>query len=140
MSVTPAAVPLKGGTKITISGLYFLPTIKFKITEFGDITDISEYVSSSQIKIIAPPQETTGEKNIFLSNNIEDFYQRFDFPLLYYNEINVLSVTPNVILIGSNTKVTITGSGFINSDKVINALMINSVLVYTTVVDAQTIT
>ena len=140
LNISPTAVPLKGGTTITVNGLNFLPSIKFKITEFGNLTDISEFVSSSQFKFIAPEQTTTGNKLVFMTNNIEDFYQRYDYPLLYYNNIYAISITPDIILIGSSTTVKIQGSGFISSDSIINYLKINSKIVEATYVDSETLT
>ena len=137
LSITPTAVPLNGGTIITVYGLNFQSTIQFKITEFGEITNILDFVSSKEFRFIAPAQTTTGTKAIYLSNNVEDYYQRYDYPLLYYNNIYAISITPNVILIGSSTKVTIKGSGFLNENYIKNAIRINGVIVEATYIDSE---
>lgn len=139
LEVTPIAVPLEGGTTITVKGLNFLPGIKLKITEFGETFDISNYISSSEIQFIAPPSESTGEKSIFFTNNEEDFYQRYDYPLVYYNGIIVHSITPNKILIGSQTDVVIKGLEFMNDSRLLSAMKINNEIVDTIWIDSETL-
>ena len=138
--VNPVAVPLQGGTEITVNGLNFLSTIKFKITESGNISSISEFISSSQIKFIAPRSISTGEKLIYLSNNEQDYYQRFDFPLLYYNGVVATTVLPTKILIGSDTNITIFGSDFIQTNLIKNYLRINQTIIQMEYIDSKTLT
>jgi hypothetical protein len=139
-SIEPLAVPLEGGTEITVTGLNFLPGIKFKITEFGEVMDISQYISTTQIKFISPPSDSIGEKVVYLSNNGQDYYQRYDYPLIYYNGIQAISISPSNVLIGSETKVTIKGTDFQNDSRFLNSLRIESEVIATTVVDSETIT
>lgn len=138
--VDPVSVPLEGGTLITVYGLNFLPTIKFKITETGTPYDISEYVSSGEFKFIAPASISTGEKEIFLTNNDQDYYQRYDYPLYYFNGIVATGVSPSKILIGSTTEITITGEGFTSTSLIKNYLRINDTIVEVTVIDSTTAT
>jgi len=138
--VTPIAVPLEGGTLITIYGLNFLPSIQYKITEFGTKIPIDAYISSSEIQLIAPPSSTIGNKSIYLTNNNVDFYQRYDLPILYYNGLIIHSITPNQILIGSQTIITIKGLDFLSDSRLLNSLKINNTLIPTKFIDVETLT
>ena len=75
-----------------------------------------------------------------MSNNGQDYYQRYDYPLIYYNGILAESINPNKVLIGGQTEVLIKGVDFIQDTRIKNALKINGVVVDTTVVNGETIT
>jgi hypothetical protein len=140
LEVTPVAVPLEGGAVITVRGLNFLSTVKFKITEFGEPTDISNFISSSEIQFIAPSSRLIGEKAIYLSNNEADYYQRYDYPIIYYNGILVYNVSPNKVLIGTDTEVTIVGTEFSTDSRLQISIKVDNEVVTATIIDSETLT
>ena len=141
MLIDPLAVPLGGETEITVKGLNFLPVTKVKITEFGEMFDITQInAGGTEIKFIAPSSESVGEKKVFLTNNGVDFYQRFDYPLIYYNGIIAVSITPDKILIGSYTEVTIKGTDFQMDSRFNSVVKVNGAIIKTTVIDSETMT
>ena len=110
-SVEPDAGALKGGTRITITGDYFM---EYPDVLIGDSEGRVVHRSSTKIIAITPPSDE-GAKNVKVRNRDGQEYTRRN-AFTYNPAPGIISVTPNNGRL-DGTMITIYGSGFLPEAK-----------------------
>lgn len=134
-SIQPAIGPLAGGTKVTISGDYFL---QGAIVKFGDLPGNVVSVSQKQIIVNNPPVSSAGSVDVTIENLDGTSVVTPDgFSYVLAPEVN--SVTPSKGLTLGQENITINGKGFIEGAKVyFNNTVISSTVHSSTEIEATT--
>ncbi|MGG3507689.1 IPT/TIG domain-containing protein [Paenibacillus lautus] len=134
-SISPNIGPLAGGTRVVITGDYFLSGAEVK---FGDQAGTVVSTTAKQIVVNTPPSASVQTVDVTITNpdettvTVEQAYS-------YVPEPKIESVFPNQGLTLGNESVTISGNHFINGAKVyFNNTLISSDFVSGTEITATT--
>lgn len=113
-SVTPDIGPLVGGTRVVITGDYFLSGAEVR---FGDQTGKVVSTTSKQIVVNTPASDTAQTVDVTITNP-DDTVVTANQAFSYVLAPEIESVTPNQGLTLGNESVTINGSNFIDGAQV----------------------
>lgn len=134
-SITPNIGPLAGGTRVVITGDFFLPGAEIK---FGDQAGTVVSTTSKQIVVNTPPSASVQTVDVTITNPDETVVTA-DQAFSYVSGPKVESLSPNQGLTLGNERVAIHGNHFINGAKVyFNNTLITSEFVSDTEISVTT--
>jgi hypothetical protein len=123
-SVSPASGTNDGGTRVTITGEFFVPPVQVFFgtgqspTAFNGLEATVQSVTGNQIIAISPPARGFGQDNtnvlvsIMVKNVTSGFATIDSAAFKYGSKVLVTSVGPNITQFNQPVKVTVFGQGF----------------------------